>query len=372
MVLARLLAIAATATASSLVENGRPRSDNPFNRNMIGHGSPATPASFNNPTSETSFDGFLAGLRSGLLATELSNSLHSANQATPRRAMNFFRMFRFTPTSQRRGSYDSNLVPILIVGVRAVENNEHDSDGETQSPEQSRSDDSDLFNRFQDTLDGDDLFNPVNEAPWSRPGARRSSAARRSDTRLGGVSERYSTSLDESPERETEEVPEEQPMEQSRQSWIVYVFGGTYPENHPILLAPTLFSDDPTYEDLMVLESFMGQVKPPVATSDEVHSAGGLFMVRNDTEDPAHLQGFSDDSGIVGQAIDGRCLICLSDFEADQECRQLNNCRHMFHRECIDQWLTTGRNSCPLCRSEGVKKHERDESEATPAPVPSL
>ncbi|WP_422615257.1 RING finger domain-containing protein, partial [Corynebacterium parakroppenstedtii] len=27
------------------------------------------------------------------------------------------------------------------------------------------------------------------------------------------------------------------------------------------------------------------------------------------------------------------------------------NCRHVFHRCCLDGWLDLGRMTCPLCRS---------------------
>ena len=377
-VLARLLAIAATATASSLVDNGRSRGSSPFARSMFGSSSPnanTTPTSFSNSSSETSFDGFLAGIRSGLLATELSNSLHNANHANPRRAMNFFRIFRFTP-SESTSATEPNLIPILIVGVRAVENTENTDSSTTEptsrpsSPERGRQPDPEenngLLSMFEnEDLDNDDesLFNGTsNPLPWpsrSRPTpASRPPLNRTSDILMDAINERYGGN---SQDHDTESQNQPSSSEgQTRQSWIVYVFGGTYPENHPIILAPTLFSDEPSYEDLMVLESFMGQVKPPVATTDEVHNSGGLFKV-----------GLPAADGTV-TIPDGRCLICLSDYERGEECRKLHRCSHTFHRECIDQWLITGRNSCPLCRGEGVKKAEESRSSSDPMPyIPS-
>ena len=35
------------------------------------------------------------------------------------------------------------------------------------------------------------------------------------------------------------------------------------------------------------------------------------------------------------------------------------------------QWLTTGRNSCPLCRGQGVDEKERDEAELADLPSTS-
>ncbi|RHZ51553.1 hypothetical protein CDV55_103213 [Aspergillus turcosus] len=135
-------------------------------------------------------------------------------------------------------------------------------------------------------------------------------------------------------------------------SWLIYVVGTNLSENHPAFATPSLFTDNPTYEDMILLSSLLGPVKPPVATQDDINLAGGLYRL-------VELAG-----SLVAEALDGagaiqipdgeRCLICLSDYEAAEELRQLTKCKHIFHRDCIDQWLTTGRNSCPLCRGQGV------------------
>ncbi|KAK9467006.1 hypothetical protein V1512DRAFT_262879 [Lipomyces arxii] len=137
-------------------------------------------------------------------------------------------------------------------------------------------------------------------------------------------------------------------------SWIIYVLGGQYPENHPILTTPSLFTDSPTYEDMMLLSSYIGPAKPPVATQEDVDKSGGVQ--------------------IAAQELNGeRCLVCLSDFELGDECRKLQTCGHTFHRGCIDEWLTTGRNTCPLCRAEGVKEtNERTGVAPNSLPTSSL
>ncbi|KAH7692769.1 Zinc finger RING/FYVE/PHD-type protein [Dioscorea alata] len=48
---------------------------------------------------------------------------------------------------------------------------------------------------------------------------------------------------------------------------------------------------------------------------------------------------------------DGGCIVCLHEFHGDDEVRRLTNCRHVFHRCCLDGWLHLGRMTCPLCRS---------------------
>ncbi|KAI9774640.1 MAG: hypothetical protein M1840_002889 [Geoglossum simile] len=138
-------------------------------------------------------------------------------------------------------------------------------------------------------------------------------------------------------------------------SWIIYVLGGSYPENHPILTTPSLFTDSPTYEDMLLLSSILGPAKPPVATREEVNSAPGVFII-NGTRDSLIAEASNGERVQIPPGE--RCLVCLSDYEPKEEVRQLTNCRHLFHRDCIDQWLTTGRNSCPLCRGQGVEEME--------------
>lgn len=48
-----------------------------------------------------------------------------------------------------------------------------------------------------------------------------------------------------------------------------------------------------------------------------------------------------------------QCAVCYGDFAATDEIRILR-CKHMFHRECVDEWLTTQRNSCPMCNKPVV------------------
>jgi len=42
------------------------------------------------------------------------------------------------------------------------------------------------------------------------------------------------------------------------------------------------------------------------------------------------------------------CVICLNDFQDGEEIRSLA-CNHLFHKPCIDSWLTQ-KGCCPICR----------------------
>ncbi|XP_008216235.1 uncharacterized protein LOC100678661 isoform X2 [Nasonia vitripennis] len=43
-----------------------------------------------------------------------------------------------------------------------------------------------------------------------------------------------------------------------------------------------------------------------------------------------------------------KCTICLSEFEENENVRRLP-CMHLFHIDCVDQWLSTN-SCCPICR----------------------
>ena len=47
--------------------------------------------------------------------------------------------------------------------------------------------------------------------------------------------------------------------------------------------------------------------------------------------------------------IINECSICYSD--ENNDIRELKSCKHTFHKECIDQWISTYNNdTCPNCR----------------------
>ncbi|GFX96070.1 e3 ubiquitin-protein ligase RNF165 [Trichonephila clavipes] len=52
-----------------------------------------------------------------------------------------------------------------------------------------------------------------------------------------------------------------------------------------------------------------------------------------------------------------KCTICLCEFEDNEDVRRLP-CMHLFHIECVDQWLTTNKR-CPICRVD-IEDHIKD------------
>jgi hypothetical protein len=52
----------------------------------------------------------------------------------------------------------------------------------------------------------------------------------------------------------------------------------------------------------------------------------------------------------VAAAAAPTCAICISSCNEGDILKILPNCHHIFHIDCISQWLTEHSNLCPLCR----------------------
>lgn len=150
-------------------------------------------------------------------------------------------------------------------------------------------------------------------------------------------------------------------------SWIIYVLGGSYPENHPILTTPSLFTENPTYEDMMLLSALLGPAKAPVATEEDVEQAGGVYTVElppsSDAHKTAELVAIATESADRVEIEAGqRCLVCLCEYEAKEVARKLAKCNHLFHKECIDQVSHPGtqtavqRSELMLMRNSGSRR----------------
>ena len=104
----------------------------------------------------------------------------------------------------------------------------------------------------------------------------------------------------------------------------------------PLTMMADECSQNPTYDDMMLLTSLLGPVKPPVASQEDVEASPGIFcivqrgrdgnLVANSEEGPQSLQ-------IPGTE---RCQVCLTEYEVEEKVRQLGECAHVFHRECIE------------------------------------
>ena len=97
---------------------------------------------------------------------------------------------------------------------------------------------------------------------------------------------------------------------------MLWVVGGLYSSDHPILAAPGLFGGNLDHDDLWALAELMGQVKPPTATSEDIDNSG-LEVIKGFT-----VKTYCAEGKVLENSAD-RCMVCLSDYEEDEDCRIL-------------------------------------------------
>lgn len=68
-------------------------------------------------------------------------------------------------------------------------------------------------------------------------------------------------------------------------------------------------------------------------------------------------RGQSSDSNHTSPDEEEKCAICLGGYEEDEEVRVLP-CQHVYHVECVDQWLKV-KHLCPVCK-KSIRGGEHD------------
>ncbi|KAN0063508.1 hypothetical protein ACQY0O_003955 [Thecaphora frezii] len=253
--------------------------------------------------------------------------------------LSFFRLFRFEPVAP------STLIPCVVVGVRSL--------------------------GITETLHGEAGIAPPGSAGVGAGGRRGGGA-------FGRMATSRPTTLGRDPEQQTptaarpsngsggggEVAARNGGRSQSNDDggedddgdglapasrFLLFVSGGRYPENHPLLTA----NPSAAGRDLMILLELLGmmsamQNKPSTVTQRDID---GSDLKKIKASQIATLLA----EGKVKENTAERCLVCLEDWTDDDECRLLA-CQHVFHTSCVDRWLTSSSNTCPMCRRQGVSK----------------
>ncbi|CAM0903227.1 unnamed protein product [Alopecurus aequalis] len=76
------------------------------------------------------------------------------------------------------------------------------------------------------------------------------------------------------------------------------------------------------------------------------------------------------DSASPSCVVGGDCAVCLSGIGGRDEVRRLSNCRHVFHRGCLDRWMEHDQRTCPLCRAPLIPDEMAGALWATAAGLP--
>ncbi|CAI2181089.1 17446_t:CDS:1 [Funneliformis geosporum] len=97
---------------------------------------------------------------------------------------------------------------------------------------------------------------------------------------------------------------------------------------------------------------------PTVATNQLTPTTPTHQTTTATTTIPANQTSLTAASASTDDDTD-TCAICLDDFENGDEIRELP-CKHWYHVECIDPWLTTKSSSCPLCKIDCRPKQNEE------------
>ena len=60
------------------------------------------------------------------------------------------------------------------------------------------------------------------------------------------------------------------------------------------------------------------------------------------------------------QSKNEKCVFCQENFTDIDKCRKLN-CKHVFHTDCIDEWLEHQNYKCPCCRTDAGPHYPKEE-----------
>ena len=71
-----------------------------------------------------------------------------------------------------------------------------------------------------------------------------------------------------------------------------------------------------------------------------------------DSSPASCVMGSDDCESLAGEDEMAGCAICLSHFKPQQLVCKSNNtsCQHVFHKDCMVDWLMKRHNNCPMCR----------------------
>ena len=106
-------------------------------------------------------------------------------------------------------------------------------------------------------------------------------------------------------------------------------------------------------------------VLPPCASKDLI------IVPSKHTRIAALLPCTAHRVSVCCRAYEGpSCAVCLGNYESGEMIRQLPDCHHHFHQDCIDQWLAT-HTTCPMCRRSLLPPDPTVETPISPSASPT-
>ncbi|KAG0344307.1 E3 ubiquitin-protein ligase rnf38 [Podila humilis] len=107
-----------------------------------------------------------------------------------------------------------------------------------------------------------------------------------------------------------------------------------------------------------VLDQYQQQTHEHIILEDLDHTHGHGHEQQQVTSTKTSRDNDHDDDddehpGAAPDQTEMSCVICLCEYEPEELLRQMP-CQHLFHKECVDEWLKLKR-TCPLCKFDITK-----------------
>lgn len=294
--------------------------------------------------------------------------------------LSFFRLFRL----DGRGSQPSTingLVPCVVVGVRSLSMS-------TQSVTPQNA-----VERFRNLLSGTSMepaSGQVREQSTQTDRVPPTSTRNENVSTASELDDRPSmdqSNASSAPQTEgataTADVGRGNIAEQDDSSrFLLFVSGGHYPLNHPLLSTPS----NVAARDLMILIEVLSNLNAANAanaaagqggrvTKEDLQANGPSIRrwgdIKTDAVEVDAKEGTKINEGGTGQLAPRageRCAVCLEEW-SDEDAVRILNCRHAYHQACVDQWLLGSSNSCPMCRQVAVGKTARQTGVSDTSPA---
>jgi hypothetical protein len=92
-----------------------------------------------------------------------------------------------------------------------------------------------------------------------------------------------------------------------------------------------------------------------IVNDNKEYTTAIVDLGNNDTQKKLTKKDFtfhlSPAKKIKNEAHSCECSICFQKFQNNDYYRELDGCKHIFHKKCIDEWFFKSKSySCPLCR----------------------
>lgn len=86
----------------------------------------------------------------------------------------------------------------------------------------------------------------------------------------------------------------------------------------------------------------------------------------NEIAEMAHFSSSRSVTEVVGKSrrvtkmdVEKECSICFVNYEEKELIRELPDCKHHFHKRCLDKWLKK-KAQCPMCRKNLFEEKVRE------------